>query len=172
MTSISQNQHAAQAAAPARDWLKLMAILAGLVGLAVSIYLTYTKLFNTEVFCPVNSGFNCDLVQNSVYSRVVGIPVQFLGLAGYLAILGVLLLEGRVGIFTERGPLLVFGMSLFGFLFSAYLTSIEAFVLHAWCIYCVVSALAMTVLFILSLARLLRTVNTLADATADSGDEE
>jgi uncharacterized membrane protein len=142
-----------------RDWLKLIAVLLNIIGLAISGYLVYTKLFNVEVVCAENGVFQCDLVQSTVYSKVAGIPVQFIGLAGYLAIFAVLLLEGRNAFFTKYGVQLVFGMTLFGFLFSGYLTAIEAFVIHAWCMWCLGSAITMTLLFIVSTARLWKKIN-------------
>jgi protein-disulfide isomerase/rhodanese-related sulfurtransferase len=50
----------------------------------------------------------------------------------------------------------VAGISCAGFLFSIYLTSLEAFVIHAWCAWCVVSALVVTGIFVLSLFELRR----------------
>src|SRR4051812_26415575 len=115
----------------ARDWLKLASIFLALVGLLISGYLVISEATNVQTICPANGAFNCDLVQKSIYSRVGPIPVAVLGLLGYLAILGVLLLESRVELFAERGKMLVFGMTLIGLLFSGYLTAMEAFVLHA-----------------------------------------
>jgi protein-disulfide isomerase/rhodanese-related sulfurtransferase len=46
------------------------------------------------------------------------------------------------------------GISCAGFLFSIYLTSLEAFVIHAWCAWCVVSALVVTAIFVLSVLEL------------------
>jgi uncharacterized membrane protein len=62
-----------------------------------------------------------------------------------------------------RGRLIVFGMTLVGFLFSLYLTAIEAFVLNAWCVWCVVSAIAMTLLFGVSFARLWQQISAVPD---------
>lgn len=160
------------AASVRRDWLKIIALALNIVGLVISGYLVYTKVFNTEVVCPENSTFQCDLVQSTVYSKVAGIPVQFIGLAGNLAIFAVLLLEGRNAFFTKYGIQLVFGMTLFGFLFSGYLTAIEAFVIHAWCMWCLGSATTMTLLFLTSLARLWKRINRpIEDILAEEAEE-
>jgi len=147
-----------------RPWLKWISLVLVIAGLADSIYLTYSHVAGIETVCPAgNPTFNCDLVQHSIYSFLAGIPIVYLGLGGYLALLIVLLLDGRVTFFTERGALIAFGLSLFGFLYSGYLTSIEAFVLHAWCMWCMGSAIAMTFIFGLSAARVWRKIGTVPD---------
>jgi len=155
-TTTSAASMAAERAS--RDWLKLASILLACIGALIAGYLVISEVTNTQTICPETRAFNCDLVQKSIYSRVGPIPVAVLGLAGYLAILGVLLLESRVELFVGRGKLLVFGMTLIGLLFSGYLTAMEAFVLHAWCVWCVGSAITMTLLFIVSFARLWRSI--------------
>jgi uncharacterized membrane protein len=143
-----------------RDWLKLASIVLALIGALIAGYLVISEVTNTQTICPATGAFNCDLVQKSIYSRIGPIPVAVLGLVGYVAILSVLLLESRVTLFAERGKLLVFGMTLIGLLFSGYLTAMEAFVLQAWCVWCVASAIAMTLLFIVSFARLWRAIGS------------
>jgi uncharacterized membrane protein len=146
----------------------VISVLLALSGLVNTGYLVITKLMNTEVYCPPSSTWNCDLVQNSMYAQLAGIPIQYLGLVGYAAIFGVLILEPRTVWFGRRGKLLVFGMTLLGFLYSAYLTAIEAFVLQAWCTYCVVSAVTMTLLFVIAFVRVWRSLQ----ATSEGEEEE
>ncbi len=146
-----------------RPWLKWISRALALIGTLDALYLTYSKVANVETACPANATFNCDLVQHSLYSQLGGIPIVYLGLGGYVAILVVLFLDGRVPFFTQRGPLLAFGLSLFGFLYSGYLTSIEAFVLHAWCMWCLGSAIIMTTLFVLSVVRTWRRIGMVDD---------
>lgn len=139
-----------------RDWLRLLSILIAVIGTAISGYIVLAELTNTATVCPQNSTFNCDLVQHSIYSKVGPIPVAYLGLAGYVLILLALLLEARIPFLQDRGRLVVFALTLFGVMFSGYLTAIEAFVLKAWCIWCLGSAIVMLVLFVVSLVRLWR----------------
>jgi uncharacterized membrane protein len=146
--------------------LWITSVILTAAGVLNTAYLSITKLSNVNVPCPKVGAVNCDIVQNSMYSQIGPIPIQFLGLAAYLVILGVLLLEPRVPFFEAKGKLLVFGMTLFGFLYSAFLTGIEAFVLQAWCPYCVVSAVVMTLLFVVSFVRVWRSMNVPA------GEEE
>ena len=126
-------------------------VLAGL-GLLDSAYLSYVKLINSKVFC---GGSNqCETVNNSPYSEIAGIPIAYLGLGAYL-VLGLLLIwETRSRFLGQNGPLIIFGLSLTGVIYSAYLTYIEIAVLHAICPYCVVSAIVITFIFIISIVRL------------------
>jgi uncharacterized membrane protein len=164
-TTTSQTQ--ASSRGVTRNWLWITSVFLAIAGIIDTGYLVWTKLANAEVYCPPGNAFSCDLVQSSIYSRIGPIPIQYIGLVGYLAILGVLLLEPRVPFFAKRGKLLVFGMTLFGFLYSAYLTAIEAFVLQAWCLYCLISAIIMTMLFVVAFIRIWRSFS--AD-TADGVD--
>ena len=155
-----------------RPWLKWLSLLLALAGTADAVYLTYSHVSGVATVCPeVASAFKCDLVQNSYYSTIAGFPIVFLGLGGYLAILAVLLLDGRVPFFTRRGALLVFGLTLVGFLYSGFLTATEAFTLHAWCMWCLGSAIIMTCLFVLSAARTWRQIGATSDEDDDLEDE-
>jgi uncharacterized membrane protein len=83
-----------------------------------------------------------------------GVPIAFLGLGAYLVVLALLYLENHAGFWQENVSLLVFGISLVGVIFSAYLTYLEIWVIHAICPYCVVSAIGMLALFVASILRL------------------
>ena len=153
-----------------RDTLRLVSIGLGTIGLLVTIYLVYTKITSTEQVCLGGDAFNCDLVQSSIYSKIGPVPIQYLGLLGYFAILLSLVLEPRLPLLKARGTIVVFGLTLFGFLYSMYLTSIEAFVIHAWCMWCLISAIVMTVLFGVSAARLWKSIGGVSEEAID--DEE
>ena len=127
-------------------------ILISIIGAMDAIYLLVLKLSNNNAMC-LGSG-DCAAVNASRYSEVYGIPVSLFGILAYLAILGILALESRPRFFKENSNLLVFGLSLAGVLFSAYLTYLEFFVLHAICPFCIISAIAITIIFIISLIRL------------------
>lgn len=137
-----------------------MAVLS-LAGLFVALYLTLHRMgVIGTLACGVDGG--CSTVQTSSYATFVGVPVPFIGLAGYLVLFGVSYAAavGRIG--NDRvaaGLLLVLATVAFGF--SAYLTALEAFVIHAWCRWCVASAIIAALIFLFSLpeaARLRREV--------------
>jgi uncharacterized membrane protein len=132
------------------DWrLWLMRLLA-LAGLGVSGYLTWTHLTNQAIAC--GGSQDCDLVQQSAYSTVLGIPVALLGMLAYVTLLALLFLRGRLPeVWDAYIPLAVFGISLIGVLYSAYLTYLEIYVIYAICRWCVSSAVIITAIFLLSL---------------------
>jgi uncharacterized membrane protein len=118
-----------------------------LVGLGIAAYLTYIHYAGIQPLCLASGG--CEKVQSSHWSKLAGIPVATIGLLGYAAILALLFVPGEVGL---AGSALV---ALVGFGFSAYLTYVELFRIHAVCQWCVASAVLMTLLAGLTVARLL-----------------
>lgn len=121
-----------------------------LVGLFVSIYLTLHRLgVIGTLACGADGG--CSTVQTSSYATFAGVPVPFLGLGGYL-VLFLLSMKGVSGVADERRmAIALIALSAIAFAFSVYLTALEAFVIHAWCRWCVVSAIIATLIFICSL---------------------
>jgi uncharacterized membrane protein len=133
--------------------LRILVIAISLVGLADSIYLSYIKFAHQEARCIVGLG-DCFTVNTSRYAVMFGVPIALFGVGAYLLILALLLMESRKGFWQEAAGLGVFGVTLFGVLFSAYLTYLEISVIHAICPFCMLSAVAMLMLFILSIIRL------------------
>jgi len=125
-----------------------------ILGTADSVYLLIYKLTGNPYMCLGNGG--CHNVNFSPYSEIYGIPVSLFGIAAYLAIVVILALEARVKIAKENGPLAIFGISLVGVGFSAYLTYLELYVIHAVCPFCVASAVLITLIFILAVIRLVK----------------
>lgn len=102
-------------------------------------------------------GVGCDVVRASSYANVWGLPLPVFGVAMYAALVLLVFAEGLAG---PKGAgwvrYAIGGISGFGFLTSVYLSAIEAFILHAWCVWCVVSALAVTGIFVLALLEIIR----------------
>jgi uncharacterized membrane protein len=138
--------------------LSQLAILLTVIGLLVSIYMTIYKITSNDSMC-IGSG-DCKTVNQSRYSEVtlagLRIPVAVLGVVGYTAILAVLLLEQRNGFLQQNGSLAFFGLSLMGFLFTLYLIYVEIALIKAFCPFCITSQVAMTLIFILSVIRVVR----------------
>jgi len=132
----------------------LTSVLLALAGAADSAYLASLKFTGAVAAC-ANIG-DCEAVNNSKYAEIGGIPLALLGLLAYLAILGFLILELRYPDWKEALHFGVFGLTLAGTIYSAYLTYIEIAVLHAICPYCVISAVVMLLLFVISIIRLRR----------------
>jgi protein-disulfide isomerase/rhodanese-related sulfurtransferase len=97
-------------------------------------------------------GSGCDTVRASPYAHVFGLPVPIFGVAAYVVLTLLIFAEDlfREGL-GQTLPYAVTCLSGGGFLYSLYLTSLEAFVIHAWCAWCVTSALVITSIFVLSL---------------------
>jgi uncharacterized membrane protein len=129
-------------------------MISALAGLAISIYMLIFKIFSIDAMCFGNGG--CSTVNASPYSEIYGIPIAAVGFIGYLAIIVALILENQLSFFKENGPLLEFGMGLVGVVYSAYLTYLEFYVIHAVCPFCVASAIAITLCFIFALIRLIK----------------
>jgi uncharacterized membrane protein len=98
----------------------------------------------------------CADVNFSSYSEIGGIPVSIFGILAFLVIAGILLLEPRLKIAKENGSLAIFGISLAGVAFTAYLTWLEIYVIHAICPFCVASAVIIALIFILAIIRLFK----------------
>lgn len=119
------------------------------LGLGVAGYLTYIEVTQTSAVCgPVG---DCNTVQQSEYARLFGIlPVGLLGMVGYVFITAAFLVKKYGG---EKWKKLasnsLFGMVLFGVLFSIYLTYLEIFVIQAVCLWCLSSAVISTLLLLL-----------------------
>ena len=138
--------------------LSQLAIILTVIGLLVSVYMTIYKITSNDSMC-VGSGA-CKTVNDSRYSEVniagTRVPVAVIGVIGYAVLLAVLLLESRVDFLQQNGSLVFFGLSLMGFLFTVYLIYIEIALLKAFCPFCVTSQIAMTLIFILSVMRVVR----------------
>lgn len=135
--------------------LNLSVLVLSIMGVINAGYLSWGKLTQNDIRCHPSLG-DCTSVNNSIYSEIYGIPVAYIGLAGYLIILVATVFSLK---FDDESTILSFavlGMTLFGVLFSAYLTYIELAVLFAVCIYCVVSALLIIAIFSLSLYKTMK----------------
>lgn len=132
----------------------LVSVILVMVGAIDSAYLAFLKFTGMVAAC--SDIGDCEAVNNSKYAEIGGIPLALLGLLGYLTILAFLVLETRFPSWRDGLHLGVFGFTLAGTIYSAYLTYIEIAVLHAICPYCVVSAVVMLLLFVISIIRLRR----------------
>ena len=125
-----------------------------IVGLLVSVYMTIFKITSNDNMCIGSKA--CSVVNDSRYSELNGIPVAVIGVAGYAALLAVLLLERRPGFIKQNATMIFFALSLLGFLFTVYLVFVEIVLIKAFCPFCVTSQVAMTLIFILSVVRLIK----------------
>ncbi len=133
-----------------KDWFKWSIPLLAIGGLAVSGYFIFIKLTDSAVMCGPSQG--CDEVQNSRYATLFGVfSMGEFGFAGNLAILvGWLVQQYGAASLKKTGALMVWGFCIFGVLFSIYLTFLEPFVIGATCMWCIMSAVFMMMLLLIS----------------------
>lgn len=139
------------------NWVQWGMILLAIAGLGVSAYLMWGYTAEgAELACGGSSG--CEEVKESPYSSILGIPLPVLGLGAYSVLLLLVVLQVWFSVNNEQWAsytaLAIFGISLVGVLYSAYLTYIELFVIYAICRWCVASAVIMAAFFILSILNL------------------
>lgn len=134
---------------------RMIVAVAALIGLFVAFYLAAHSFgWTGPLVCGVG---DCGTVQASPYAMWGPVPVSVVGLAGYAALLALALagLQPRL----QGARVVSFGLvagATFGFGASVWFTYAEAFLIHAWCQWCVISALLMTVIFFSSLPELRR----------------
>jgi len=120
--------------------------LAGVIVSAVSLQRHYAK--SATEFCDFSQRFSCDIVNRSEYSKIMGIPVAGIGVAGY-AELFVLVTFWKSR--TET-PNRLLGAAIAGLAFALYLTYLEAYKLETWCILCLISLCMISLISILAIA--------------------
>ncbi len=118
------------------------------LGIAVADYLSYVETQAVEVICgPIG---DCNTVQQSRYVRLFNIlPVGVLGMMGYSALLAAWLARRFIPQLEKMAAIGFFGMAFFAVLFSLYLTYLEPFSIRAVCIWCLTSAVIVTILLFL-----------------------
>jgi uncharacterized membrane protein len=107
--------------------------LAGMIVSSISLQRHYAK--SATSYCEFGEKFNCDIVNRSEYSSVMGIPVSLIGIAGYGLLLTLSILRRSR---PETATRLLMAAAA-GLVFALYLTYIEAYVLTTWCILCLTS---------------------------------
>jgi uncharacterized membrane protein len=127
--------------------LRAAAIAVAVIGLGIATYLTIVHYAGGSPVCAIAHG--CETVQKSDYAKLAGVPVAVLGLLGYVGILVALIRDDE----TSRSVAAF--LSILGFGFSAWLTYTEIAIIDAICIWCVGSAICMTILAALNVSRVL-----------------
>ena len=134
-------------------WLDTAIPVLSLAGFGVALYMTYIEVTKVQAICgPLG---DCNAVQNSPYAMLFGwLPVGVMGLLGYVAILAAWAWgRWRKDALAGYVPAGLIGMSVFGTLFSIYLTYIELFVIFAVCMWCISSAVIITLLMLACLPK-------------------
>src|SRR5437588_9714875 len=131
---------------PSSKWPYLIAALLSLVGLGDAIYLTIQDLTGQNLRCTIISG--CAEVLGSKYAHVGSIPLATLGALAYFLVFSLAILALFGYGFARPALAVLVGIM---FLTSLWLLYLQAFVIHHFCQYCLLSAAVTTLLTIIVL---------------------
>jgi uncharacterized membrane protein len=126
-------------------WKTRALIVLGFLGIIISVYLTLKAHDPASVACSI--GGSCEKVLSSKYAWLVGLPISAYGIFWYLAALILVYLtfiqqDGIPSYYTKT-------WSAVGLLFSLGLLYVEAFIIHAYCTWCMASLVVVALIFIL-----------------------
>lgn len=130
-----------------RMWLAVLALM----GVGVATYLSLYKLgVIGALTCSIGS---CETVNTSRWAIFLGLPVAVWGLGFYVLLFALTLLSVQPR-WSESVAMskAILALTAWGVLFSGWLTVLELFVIHAICQWCVISAIIVTVMFVVSVA--------------------
>jgi uncharacterized membrane protein len=126
---------------------QLLIFGAALVGAITAGYVWRHKKTGRPLVCPLGS--NCERVVHSRFSRLFGWPVELLGL-GYYGFL--LLFYGSALLFPGWWPPVAYALmtavTTAAFAMSTYLLRVQLVRLREWCVWCLLSALCSTIIFL------------------------
>lgn len=141
-----RNRKGKQAPAKAmlRDGPNLPLLVLAVIGMLLSAYLTYSA-WQSELVAFCTAGSDCDVVLNSRWSTLFSMPTSFWGFLAYGLLAAVAWNKDAVNQWRWAWVI-----SLFGSLYSLYLTAISLFVLKAACPYCITSLALMALIFVIT----------------------
>ena len=120
------------------------------IGIADAYYDSYMVYVGQPLWCPPPID-GCNIVASSPYARIVGVPLGYFGLVYFLYMFGLAALLA----FDPFSRSLRWGALLYaaiGVIFSIYFMYIQFTFIHAFCIYCLISAVLTFLLFIAALS--------------------
>ncbi len=122
--------------------LRIIQVIAS-IGLIDALYLSYSRYTGVNLPCSITDG-GCAVVAASPYAVLFGIPLAYLGVLFYIAILIITCLYNHFK--TDIFKHILIGTIVFGALDSLYFLYLQGFVIGAFCIYCIISAIATFIL--------------------------
>ena len=137
----------AEPAEPTAPMNRMAIAVFALFGLIISGYMLLYKVgVLSSLACGTGS---CEAVQASPWAAFLGVPVPLIGALGY-GLIFCLALAGiqPTRVYDRRVATALFALTAVAFVFSMYLTAVEAFWIRAWCRWCVASAIVAALLFV------------------------
>jgi len=127
-----------------RSTLLVLVLLLAVLGIADSAYLTHAAVTGNALACGIAGLDGCNVVAQSTYSKLLGIPLAEYGLVFYGAVLLLAIIAFTRPSKLVRNALLLFGVV--GALFSLYFIVLQVFVIKALCVYCLGSFVLATLI--------------------------
>jgi len=130
---------------------KVIVIFLGVLGFLLALWIHHKKKQKEPMLCPFKG--ECGEVINSNYSKFLGIDLTYLGMAYYVFIaLAYWSMAMFPSIVIPEVVFVILGITTFGFLFSLYLTGVQAFILKHWCTWCLFSVALCMLIFITTIS--------------------
>ncbi len=125
----------------------LIIVFVSTLGFLLSLHIWTSKRKEKPLVCPLHS--DCNAVVHSDFSRLLGVPLEILGLIYYgLTAISYVTFMWQPLWRTELSTFVFLVTTTVAFLFSLYLTAVQGFAIRQWCIWCLTSATFCTLLFI------------------------
>lgn len=139
-----------------KEWQLRLIQLLSVAGMLVAFFLLLFHSGKMVGVCTTSGWDDCGRVSgpDAPYASIGPIPVALIGLVGYLFIFFMTWIRDWWPRLDDYLPELMMGISALAFLFTLWLTGLEIFIIHAICRYCIVSAVIITIIFILSISNL------------------
>lgn len=133
-------------------FLGIALAIVGFLGFLDASYLSIEHFLGKTVECSVSIFSDCGTVTTSSYAKILGIPVAYLGTLYYISIiiLSILLIDKKNLVLAKYTAI----YTTAGLIASAYFVFLQAFILEAFCLYCMLSAASSTILFLLGMRML------------------
>lgn len=122
-------------------------LLLAFLGIADSMYLAQHEISGTPLICNIQNLSGCNIVADSSYSHVFGVPLAEFGVLFYAMLFVLAALE--LVLFDQFLRRVLQGVSLVGVVASLYFTSLQVFFIGAFCIYCAISTALTLLIFVL-----------------------
>ena len=127
--------------------LRMALAVVSAVGIGIAVYLTYVHYRPAALICTIGGG--CETVQDSKYAVLAGIPVAVLGVAFWIAALGLTVWN------SELARTLTAALAVGALAFAAYFVILQLFVIDAICLWCMANDVVLVpLLAVLALLRL------------------
>ncbi|MFZ0547263.1 MAG: vitamin K epoxide reductase family protein [Candidatus Promineifilaceae bacterium] len=136
-----------------KDWIVRLIQLLAVPGMLLAFFLLLYHNGRLVDVCTASGWSDCGKVSGpeAQFSAIGSVPVALIGLIGYIVLFLAAWLKDWVAIVDENLPELLLGLTAVAFLFTLGLTGLEIFVIHAVCPYCLISAVIVTIMFVLSI---------------------